>query len=55
MVDSLKKLKPADNAKASEKSLYAAHQVAYWQAAGKLADIENRKLDALASYHAPPW
>ncbi len=50
MVDSLKKLKPADNAKASEKSLYAAHQVAYWQAAGKLADIENRKLDALGSY-----
>ena len=50
MVDSLKKLKPADDAKAGEKTWYAAHQIAYWQAVGKLADTENRKLDALASY-----
>ncbi len=49
MVDSLK-LKPADDAKAGEKTWYAAHQVAYWQAVGKLADIENRQIDALASY-----
>lgn len=50
MADALKAEKPNDKAKARQKSDYVAHQVTYWQATAKVADVEQRKLDALTAY-----
>jgi len=48
--EALKKEKPDEKAKASKKASYASHQVTYWQTVAKVAEAENRKLDALTSY-----
>ena len=44
-------IKPKEPSKTdSQKRSYAYGQTVYWQAAGKVADVEQRKLDALMAY-----
>lgn len=50
MAEALKKEKPDEKAKQSEKTDYLYHQVSYWQAVAKVAEAESRKLDGLTAY-----
>jgi thiol-disulfide isomerase/thioredoxin len=50
MEEALRQDKPGEKAKASDKSFYSTRQVTYWQTNGKVAEADNRKLDALSSY-----
>ncbi|HKQ74856.1 MAG TPA: TlpA disulfide reductase family protein [Blastocatellia bacterium] len=50
MSEALKKEKPGEKAKQSEKMGYAYNQVTYWQTTAKVAEAESRKLDAMTSY-----
>ncbi len=50
MVEALKKEKPGEKAKESKKVGYAYNQSVYWQATARVAEADQRKLDALASY-----
>jgi thiol-disulfide isomerase/thioredoxin len=50
MSETLKKEKPDDKAKQSARMSYAYNQVTYWQTTAKVAEAENRKLDAMTSY-----
>jgi thiol-disulfide isomerase/thioredoxin len=50
MSEALKKERPDEKAKQSAKMSYAYNQVTYWQTAAKVAEAENRKLDAMTSY-----
>jgi thiol-disulfide isomerase/thioredoxin len=50
MAEALRKEKPSEKATQWVKTVYANNQVAYWRSAGRLAEIENRKLDALIYY-----
>src|SRR5215510_11184005 len=50
MSEALKKERPGEKAKQTAKMSYAYYQVTYWQTAAKVAEAENRKLDAMTSY-----
>jgi thiol-disulfide isomerase/thioredoxin len=50
MAGALKQKEPRDQAKDSQKRAYAYYQGIYWQAVAKVADAEQRKLDALMAY-----
>lgn len=50
MTDSLNKLTSSEKSNNDEKILYSWQQSTYWAAVGKIAEFENRKLDALMSY-----
>ena len=50
MADALKKEKPGDKAKERMRSGYANNQVTYWQTTAKVAEAEQRTLDALMAY-----
>ncbi len=50
MSEALKAQKPNDKAKDSLKMGYASYQATYWQTTAKVAEIEQRKLDALMAY-----
>ncbi|MGH9838861.1 MAG: redoxin family protein [Blastocatellia bacterium] len=50
MAEALKKEKPEEKAKQSEKTGYLYHQVSYWQTVAKVAEAESRKLDGLTAY-----
>jgi pentatricopeptide repeat protein len=50
MSEALKRDKPGDQAKRGAKMVYSRRQVTYWQTTAKVAEAENRKLDALSSY-----
>jgi thiol-disulfide isomerase/thioredoxin len=46
MAEALKQQKPTEK----QKRMYANYQTAYWQATAKVAEAEQRKLDALMAY-----
>lgn len=50
MAEALKQGQPAENAAASNRTIYATRQVTYWRTNAKVAEAEKRKLDALVSY-----
>ncbi len=50
METTLAKQKPGEKAEAGEKRTHNWHEAAYWEWMGRLAEAENRKLDALAYY-----
>ncbi|MBO0797497.1 MAG: redoxin domain-containing protein, partial [Blastocatellia bacterium] len=50
MAEALNRDKPGDQAREEDKLYYSNHQVTYWQTVAKVAEAENRKLDALISY-----
>jgi thiol-disulfide isomerase/thioredoxin len=50
MAEALKTQKPGDKARETIKSGYANNQVIYWQTTAKVAEVEQRKLDALMAY-----
>jgi thiol-disulfide isomerase/thioredoxin len=50
MEEALRQDKPDEKASASDKSVYSTRQVTYWQTNAKVAEAENRKLDALSCY-----
>ena len=50
LADALKQKEPGEQAKDSQKRAYPYYQGIYWQAVGKVADAEQRKLDALMAY-----
>ena len=50
MAEALKKEKPSDQARESVKTGYASYQATFWQTTAKVAEIEQRKLDALMAY-----
>jgi thiol-disulfide isomerase/thioredoxin/tetratricopeptide (TPR) repeat protein len=50
MAAALKKKEPREKATDAQKRSYAYNAQIYWQAVAKVADAEQRKLDALAAY-----
>ncbi len=50
MTAAIKAEKTDETIKSGAKSAYTAHQVTFWETIAKVADIENRKLDALTAY-----
>lgn len=50
MAAALKKKEPRENATDAQKRSYTYNAQIYWQAVAKVADAEQRKLDALAAY-----
>ena len=50
MADALKKEKPGDKTKERMKTGYANYQASYWQTHAKVAEADQRKLDALMAY-----
>ncbi len=50
MAEALKKREPREKATDGQKRAYAYNAVIYWQAVAKVAEAEQRKLDALAAY-----
>lgn len=50
MKNALLKEKPSDTAKENAKLNFANNQFTYWQTTAKVAEVEQRKLDALTSY-----
>jgi thiol-disulfide isomerase/thioredoxin len=50
MAEALNKEQPTENGKQSRKAAHLVNQVTYWRAVAKVAEAENRKLDALTSY-----
>ncbi|HKR23296.1 MAG TPA: TlpA disulfide reductase family protein, partial [Pyrinomonadaceae bacterium] len=52
MADALKKKEPGEKATDAKKRSYAYNAGIYWQAVAKVAEAEQRKLDALTAYQA---
>jgi thiol-disulfide isomerase/thioredoxin len=50
MSELLKKEKPGEKATQKQELSYANNQATFWQTTGKVAEAENRKLDALTAY-----
>jgi thiol-disulfide isomerase/thioredoxin len=50
MSETLKKEKPDDKSKGGAKESHRSNRVTYWHASGKVAEAEQRKLDALTAY-----
>ena len=50
MAEALKKKEPGEKATDARKRAYAYNATVYWQAVGKVAEAEQRKLDALTAY-----
>ena len=50
MADALKQKEPREQSKDAQKRAYTYYQGIYWQAVGKVAEVEQRKLDALMAY-----
>lgn len=50
MTEALQKEKPSDKAKEGTKLGFANNQATYWQSTAKVAEAEQRKLDALTAY-----
>jgi thiol-disulfide isomerase/thioredoxin len=50
MADDLKQKKPGEQAKDSQRRGHAYNQAIYWEAVAKVAEAEQRKLDALTAY-----
>jgi thiol-disulfide isomerase/thioredoxin len=50
MAEALKKKEPGENASDARKRSYAYNSGIYWQAVAKVAEAEQRKLDALMAY-----
>ena len=50
MAEALKKEKPGEKAKERTKASYGNNQVMFWQTTAKVAEVDQRKLDALMAY-----
>ena len=50
MAEALKKGKPGEKAKERTKARYGNNQVMFWQTTAKVAELDQRKLDALMAY-----
>jgi thiol-disulfide isomerase/thioredoxin len=50
MAEALKKREPGENASDARKRAYAYNAGIYWEAVAKVAELDNRKLDALTAY-----
>ena len=50
MAEALKKGKPGEKAKERTKARYGNNQVMFWQTTAKVAEVDQRKLDALMAY-----
>lgn len=50
MAEALRKEKPSDKARDALKQGYASNQTTYWQSTAKVAEAEQRKLDALTAW-----